>query len=433
MDPALPPLLHNAGLVIAGGTIRAIGELADLRREFGDLPPLRDRHRGVILPGLVNAHTHLELSYLQRDKLDPTHFTRWVSALMASYPPPETVESTIREATRRGARESLVAGVTTLGDITRQAALTRTEFALMQKQAIAVPRIVSFGEVTAIGKMRGKAQERLDVALTPQHAMLSDTNTPLPQLTPGYPVVGLSPHAPYTVEGPVLHTIVRAAIIHRTPVCMHLAELAEETDFLRDLSGPLGREWDVMQKLDILDDAIPRFDGGPIRWAQRWGLLVHEPRDFPTLLAHVNYCDTGELAQLATHACSVVYCPRTHEYFRHPPHRYRDMLEAQINVCLGTDSLASNPDLNILKDAALLHTRDGFLAYHALDLITRRAAAALGVIGDVGTLAPGKKADAVLFSVDIPPGATADEIAQQVLREIPTPAAVYLAGQPITS
>jgi cytosine/adenosine deaminase-related metal-dependent hydrolase len=430
MDPALPPVLHNAGLVIAGGAIRAIGELGELRRDFGELPTLVDHHKGVMLPGLVNAHTHLELSYQQADKLDASHFTAWVSALMSAVPPPEQLESTIRSAARRGARESLGFGVTTLGDISRHPAFTRTEYALMQKEAAspAVPRIISFGEIVAIGKSRDRIAERLETALGVSHEATGEVRTAHRQLVPGNAVIGLSPHAPYTVEGPALRAVVRAAIIHRTPVCMHLAELAEEADFLRDLSGPLGRDWELMQRLDLLDEAIPRYDGGPIRWAQRWGLLVHEPRDFPTLLAHVNYCDLGELNQLATHACSVVYCPRTHAHFRHPPHRYREMLEAQINVCLGTDSLASNPDLNILKETQLLHIRDGLLAYHALDMITRRAAAALGVSGEVGTLAPGKKADAVLFPGEVAPGATADALAQALLRDVPAPAAVFVDG-----
>src|SRR5262249_27479805 len=153
------------------------------------------------------------------------------------------------------------------------------------------------------------------------------------------------------------------------------------------------------------------IDGGPIRWAQRWGLLVRDPRDFPTLLAHVNYCDDGELAQLATHACSVAYCPRTHAYFRHPPHRYRDMLEAQVNVCLATDSLASNPDLNVLREAALLHQRDGLLAHTALDMITRRGATALGASDHVGTLGPNKYADLVFFSLDVAADASVDSLA----------------------
>jgi cytosine/adenosine deaminase-related metal-dependent hydrolase len=443
MDPTLPPVLHQAGVVVAAGRIAALGELAELRRDHGELPILGAHHKGVVLPGLVNAHTHLELSYQSRDTLDTTHFTRWVSSLIAAYPAPEHQEEVVRSAARKGATDSLAAGVTTVGDISRHVHWTRDTFAQMGRESSAsVPRIVSFGEVVALGKTRDKIEERLAIALGRTSGNGAPLESPSPgdggmetardavlPLTPGHPIIGISPHAPYTIEGPALRAVVRAAIIHRAPICIHLAELAEETDFLRDLSGPLGRDWDLMQKMDILDDAIPQFDGGPVRWAQRWGLLIKESRDFPTLLAHVNYCDVGELSQLATHACSVVYCPRTHEYFRHPPHRYREMLEWQVNVCLGTDSLASNPDLNVLKEAQLLHTRDDLLAYLALDMITRRAALALGILDQVGTLAPGKQADFSLYPLESAAGATADALAQALLRSAPAPLRVYIAGR----
>ena len=121
------------------------------------------------------------------------------------------------------------------------------------------------------------------------------------------------------------------------------------------------------------------------------------------LLAHVNYCDNAELAQLAGSHVSVAYCPRTREFFGHDavkPHRYRDMLDAGMNVCLATDSLASNPDLAVLKEAQLLHLRDGLSPLTALDMITRRAAMALGRQHDLGSLAPENTPDLLLFAVD---------------------------------
>src|SRR4051812_25063606 len=93
MDPELPRVLRNAAVVILEGRILAVGELADIRREFGVLRGASQQLRGALLPGFVNAHTHLELSYQQRDKLDATSFTKWVSSLIASYPSPEHLES----------------------------------------------------------------------------------------------------------------------------------------------------------------------------------------------------------------------------------------------------------------------------------------------------------------------------------------------------
>jgi cytosine/adenosine deaminase-related metal-dependent hydrolase len=253
--------------------------------------------------------------------------------------------------------------------------------------------------------------------------------------------IGISPHAPYTVEGPALRKVVSRAIARNAPITMHLAELAEETDFLRDLSGPLGREWDLMLKMDIIDDEIPLFpygshgSGGPVRWAQRWGLIVTDkhhkdppPRRLPVLLAHVNYCDDAELAQLAASPVSIAYCPRTHAYFRHAPHRYRDMLAAGINVCLATDSRASNPDLSILKEAQLVHQRDELDPYTALELITTSAARALGLGNSVGSLSPEKHADLLFFPMaDGDP----DALLANLVNTAPAPAKVWIGGTPV--
>jgi cytosine/adenosine deaminase-related metal-dependent hydrolase len=154
--------------------------------------------------------------------------------------------------------------------------------------------------------------------------------------------------------------------------------------------------------MDVLDDAIPAFNGGPVRWGQSWGQLIYnrgEPpeRTIPVVLAHVNYCDNAELMAIAAARASVAYCPRTHAFFGHPPHRYREMLEAGINVCLGTDSRASSPDLSVLREARLLVERDGISPALGLEMVTRNGAVALGVDKEVGSLAEGKWAYVVVM------------------------------------
>jgi cytosine/adenosine deaminase-related metal-dependent hydrolase len=112
--------------------------------------------------------------------------------------------------------------------------------------------------------------------------------------------------------------------------------------------------------------------------------------DQPALLAHVNYVTDDELAILAKSRASVVYCPRTHAYFGHPPHRFADMLALGINVALGTDSAASAPDLNVLEDARLVHRlRPDMPPQTILEMITTRGARALGLDHVLGQLSPG--------------------------------------------
>jgi cytosine/adenosine deaminase-related metal-dependent hydrolase len=120
----------------------------------------------------------------------------------------------------------------------------------------------------------------------------------------------------------------------------------------------------------------------------------------PTLLAHVNYCDDDELELLSGGQASVVYCPRTHAYFQHPPHRWREMLARGINVAVGTDSCASSPDLNLVDDLRLLRRLASDMPAKQLwELGTIRAARALGMEHEIGSLTPGKRADLVVFNV----------------------------------
>ena len=205
------------------------------------------------------------------------------------------------------------------------------------------------------------------------------------------------------------------AVERGLPLATHLAETADEAPFLADHAGPFRDLWQV---LDAWTPDVPRFAGGPIRLAHELGLL-----DYPrTLLAHVNHCDDAELALLAGGRASVAYCPRTHAYFGHGPHRWRDMLAAGVNVAVGTDSRASAPDLNLVDDLRLLRRlAPDVPAADLWAMATTRAAAAIGR-PELGRLAVGSAADAVAFAVR-----SADPLGQ-VLDGDATAAAVWVAG-----
>ncbi len=147
--------------------------------------------------------------------------------------------------------------------------------------------------------------------------------------------------------------------------------------------------------------------------------------DYPTLLAHVNYCDDDELAILAGGKASVVYCPRTHEFFGHPPHRWRDMLARGINLAVGTDSCASSPDLNLVDDLRLLHRLAPEIpAAQLWEMATTRAARAIG-FHDAGAIQPGGPADFVMFDCS-----TAGPLAEILERQV-LPSSVWINGRRI--
>jgi cytosine/adenosine deaminase-related metal-dependent hydrolase len=175
----------------------------------------------------------------------------------------------------------------------------------------------------------------------------------------------------------------------------------------------------MWERLGSWQHPVETHAGSSIEFAAAIGLLDH-----PTLLAHVNYCDDAELEILAHGKASVVYCPRTHRYFGHPPHRWREMLTRCINVAVGTDSCASSPDLNIVDDLRLLHhLAPHFPVEQLWELITLRGAAALQMQNEIGSLTAGKAADFVIFR------AREGEPLRNVLESDATPNEVWISGE----
>jgi cytosine/adenosine deaminase-related metal-dependent hydrolase len=396
------PVIKDGGVLVSSGRVVAIGDAARLRRSHPKATE-QDRGNAVLLPGLINPHVHLELTDVTRLAGDHWNGTvaDWLIEIIKRWPQGDDAGRVAR-AVEAGVRQCLRFGVTTVGDITRQPGLTRP---LLRESPL---RVVSFGEIQAMARRRGLLDERLATAADRTHES-------------GRLRVGLSPHAPYSVEAAGYERCVERSVREAYPITSHLAESADEATFLADHAGPLRRIWDFLQ---AWDDAVPRFAGGPIRFAKSVGLL-----DVPAVLAHVNYCDDDELGLLAAGRASVVYCPRTHAYFGHPPHRWREMLAAGVNVAIGTDSTASSPDLNLVDDLRLVR-KLAPAEVPAIDLwtlATTRAAASLGMADDVGMIAPGKQADFVCFPVNHP----ADPL-EQILREPIRPSKVWIAGEPVS-
>jgi cytosine/adenosine deaminase-related metal-dependent hydrolase len=145
--------------------------------------------------------------------------------------------------------------------------------------------------------------------------------------------------------------------------------------------------------------------------------------DYPAVLAHVNYVDDEDLAILARGRASVVYCPRTHAYFGHRPHRFAAMLARGINVAVGTDSAASSPDLDLMEDLRLVHRQRPDVAVETLfEMATVRGARALGMGDRVGTIEAGKVADLCVFPV------TSAEALREVLETSTVPDSMWVGG-----
>jgi cytosine/adenosine deaminase-related metal-dependent hydrolase len=376
--------------------IREVGDAKTLQRDHPEANTI-DFGDSMILPGLINAHTHLELSAFQRPPA-PYAFVPWVQQLVDQHTSDPTISFT---GVMDGVRQSTKFGVTCLGDVSAQLAPVRTMLPQFTSQ-----RLVSFGEVRAMATRRNLLDERLAAALDPAGSSCR---------------IGISPHAPYSIEPTGYRRCLAAARERGLPLQTHLAETRDEERFLADHTGPLRDLWDY---IGGWDNDVPTFAGGPIRYAETLGVLDYEG----TSLAHVNYCDDAELEILAHGKASVVYCPRTHRYFGHPPHRWREMLAAGINVAVGTDSAASSPDLNVVDDLRLLHE---IAPHHPVEelwqMATARAAMALQWDDEIGSIAAGKSADFTIFNVS-----TNDPLREVLEDPTRLPGQVWIKGNPVS-
>ncbi len=384
------PPFPDGAVAVRADRIVAIGPSSAITFHNAEI---RDFGKAVILPGLVNAHVHLELSDLKPGEFGGK-FVDWLADVVRRGPPAgEPGAARIAEAVANGVRQCARFGVTCVGDISQRCAVTRP---LLRNGPL---RLVSFGEVLAMAGRRQLLDERLAAA--------ADCSWDSQWLTSG-----ISPHAPYSIEMEGYRRCLARAESEKLPLATHLGESPDESEFLANQTGPFRELW---SRIGGWDEHVPRFAGGPIRFAKEIGLLDYER----AVLAHVNYCDDEELKVLASGRASVVYCPRTHSYFGHPPHRWRDMRRLGINVAVGTDSCASSPDLNLVDDLRLLHQiAPDEPIEHLWEMATVNGARALGLSGEAGELRVGAAADFVVFPT------SGDEPLKEILESDALPIAV---------
>ncbi|NMC20025.1 MAG: amidohydrolase family protein [Thermogutta sp.] len=406
--PIHGPPLHWGCVRIRAGRIEAVEPGTQPRPEPD---PSRITLRGtVLMPGLINAHCHLELSGWNRPRAARQEFRHWVPEVVAFR---RSSEYRPDEAVRAGLAESLRHGIVWIGDIVPAALLDRSSGGDGEDGGSPPqgprPGVTAFLEIVApLGK-----EPREIAALVESHLKLCEARGWRP---------GLSPHAPYTIPLAVLGEIAGWCRRHELPLAIHLGETAEERRLLQRGDGPL-RE--MLERLSAFD---PRQFPGGADWCDYLARLSDVPR---LLVIHGNHLDTAAIRRLAGMGnATVVYCPRTHRRFTDATYPMALYREAGIPVAVGTDSRATAPDLSLWRELGAAGAGlPGLSPKDLLEMVTAIPARALGVDGEIGTLEPGKRADLTAVAVS----QNSDDPYAALLGPEATVSRVWLAGQPVVA
>ncbi|MEP6508541.1 MAG: amidohydrolase family protein [Gemmatimonadales bacterium] len=370
--PVTQPPIENGCVVADDGCIVYVGAIDDAPEgedhDFGD---------AVILPGLINAHTHLELTSM-RGFLEDLCFNDWIDRLRSSRKEALTDDMLIDSA-RYGIVEGLESGITTYADT------CATGFVMIAMLEMGV-RGIMFQETFGSGPEQCDASIK---ALRARVAELAPLQTDLVKL-------GISPHAPYTVSDALYKASADFAKEDGWLMGLHIAESASEQELVCSGTGAFAEEW---RERDL---EIKIRGRSPVEVLEKTGCLDTSP-----LLIHAVRLDANDIATIAAHNCTIAHCPASNAKFGHGIAPLAEYLEAGLSVGLGSDSVASNNRMDILEEArlavlfqrAVRRSETVIPAHTALELATIGGARALRMDDRVGSLEVGKDADLSVFSL----------------------------------
>jgi len=367
-------VVADRGRIVAYGAYGAVNRRAPSHAETGEV----DLGRVAVLPGLVNAHTHLELSYL-RDEVPPAAaFVTWIRAVMAARRKrPSLTAPEILDAMDLAIAESIAFGTVLVGDISN----TLVSFAALARSRLAA---VVFFEV-------------LGFNVDDADALVEHAAREIEALGPTERVrTSLAAHAPYSV-GPLVFRAIRKAVDRDpfAPYSVHVAESIEESEFVRHGGGPWRQ---VLEEVGTWNPAWTAPGVSPVQFLDDSGFVGSR-----LLAVHGVQMTPADLARLVSRGATLVTCPRSNGHTGAGAPPIEDFYASGVHVAVGTDSLASAPDLSVFAELATLRAlAPSVPASRLLASATIEGARALGFDADYGTIEPGKSAR--LVAVDVPAG-----------------------------
>jgi len=394
------PSVEDGAVLILQDRVQAVGRFADLRPHVaGSVLDLGDV---VILPGLINAHCHLDYTNLAGRLAPSKSFPDWIKGILAAKS--EWVFSDFAASWLAGARQLVESGTTTVANIESVPEM------VAECRAATPLRVFSFLEMTSVRSGRDPG------------SILEDAINRARSIQSGRGELGLSPHAPYSTTLALLQITADRARQEGWRTSTHVAESQAEFDMFMYRRGPM---------FDWLESQRPMSDcglGSPVQHLERSGLLSHKH-----LAVHVNYLWDGDVGRLARSGAHAVHCPSSHTYFGHRRFPFEELAAAGVNLALGTDSLASTralkgrrPVLSLLDELRELLANDATLSPdQALELVTVNAARALGLSGLAGEFCAGGWADLIA----LPHSGSLEEIATTVVEHHGVVVASLIAGE----
>lgn len=401
--PISSPPIEGGAIAVEDGLIAAVGTVRELRSAYA-AAPVTDLPECVIMPGLVNAHTHLELTHFpawkMRKELDylPKRYVEWVQQVVKVKRAlqPGDLEHSLRE----GMRLCLESGTTAVGDIL-------SDFSL----------IPLFRDTPLTGRLFLEA-----IGHEPTHCRsLVERMEALLQGLQGTLLPGISPHTPHTVSKELFKALQALSEKLRVPKAVHLSETADEASFMHDTTGAIA---DLLYPMAQWEQYLPH----PMRTTSTHFLDDLGVLDRSTLAVHAVHVTPDDVALLKARGVSVVLCPRSNDrlFVGCAPHRL--LKSAGVPLALGTDSLASNDSLSLWDEMRFLQqiAPEVFAPEELLTMATMGGARALKIGSSTGSLEPGKRADFQVLHCDAEDAATlpAAVLAGGRLEQ------VYVAGKP---
>lgn len=368
--PISRPPIEDGAVLISGNRIAQVGCWKDFPAAGAEVVDLGD---AILMPGLINAHCHLDYTDMAGLVPPQKSFTDWIQLMLATkagWNYSEYAESWIH-----GAHMLRKTGTTTVADFEAVPEL------LPEVWSSTPLRVISLLEMTGVKSRRDPS------------AILRDNVEHILTLPGGRCRPGLAPHAPYSTAPELLRLSADMARQRHWPLSIHAAESVQEFEMFAKGSGVMF-DWLRRNNRDMGDCG----ERSPLQHLNRFGLLSDN-----CIAVHVNYLAEGDARLLARRKTSVAHCPRSHAYFGHEEFPFNTLTRAKVNICLGTDSLATvykkprqKVELNMFDEMQAFAAKyPRVAAEKILQMATVNGARALGMGGDAGEISEKALADLI--------------------------------------